>query len=220
MRAPDITIHQLNTNGKQSLFLPRRPRGRPTAATNAQYFEDRAAFAAQLLELRSRLDFTPGVRGWCYLLEPFGLSKGDFDKAEALITECRKLGLLPLDFTAEDPARGFLCEEDVTDCTPERWADVLTYRAAHGHKGWLPFSLWDAQDCYVQMLVEKVDLVQLFLPICRRYHIPIANAKGSGDIHVRAAMMRRFQYWEAHDKRCVLLYCGDFDPAGLRIFPF
>ena len=33
-------------------------------------------------------------------------------------------------------------------------------------------------------------------------------------------MMRRFAYWEARGKRCVLLYCGDLDPGGLHITGF
>jgi hypothetical protein len=30
-------------------------------------------------------------------------------------------------------------------------------------------------------------------------------------------MMRRFKAWEARGKQCVLLYCGVFDPVGLKI---
>lgn len=30
-------------------------------------------------------------------------------------------------------------------------------------------------------------------------------------------MMKRFRYWERQGKQCVLLYCGDLDPGGLRI---
>jgi len=35
-----------------------------------------------------------------------------------------------------------------------------------------------------------------------------------------AGMMRRFSEWEAKGKQCVLLYCGDHDPGGLRISDF
>jgi hypothetical protein len=33
----------------------------------------------------------------------------------------------------------------------------------------------------------------------------------------RASMMERFNEQESNGKRCVLLYCGDFDPGGLNI---
>jgi hypothetical protein len=67
------------------------------------------------------------------------------------------------------------------------------------------------------MLVEKSDLVSVFAPVCRRYFVPLANAGGNADIWQRAEMMRRFAEHEAAGRQCVLLYCGDHDPAGLRI---
>lgn len=67
------------------------------------------------------------------------------------------------------------------------------------------------------MLVEKIDLKTLFEPICREYHIPIANAKGWSSILQRAEYARRFKEAEEKGLQCVLLYCGDHDPDGLRI---
>src|SRR5690606_38765788 len=66
----------------------------------------------------------------------------------------------------------------------------------------------------------KVDLVTLFSPVCKKYKIPIANSKGWSSMLQRAEYARRFQ--EARDKglKCVLLYCGDHDPDGLRIGEF
>ena len=67
------------------------------------------------------------------------------------------------------------------------------------------------------MMVEKIDLKSLFAPLCAEYAIPITNAAGWNDINSRVQIMERFKYWESRGKRCVLLYCGDFDPAGLQI---
>jgi hypothetical protein len=67
------------------------------------------------------------------------------------------------------------------------------------------------------MFVEKVDLRKLFEPICKKYHIPIANSKGWSDLFQRAEMMNRFSAAEERGQECVLLYCGDFDPWGLKI---
>ena len=66
-------------------------------------------------------------------------------------------------------------------------------------------------------MVEKIDLKSLFSQISLEYYIPITNAAGWNDINSRALMMERFQYWENKGKQCVLLYMGDFDPAGLMI---
>jgi len=57
----------------------------------------------KILDERRLLSFSPTLRGWCYLLEGDGVcSKGDFDAVMDRITKARKLGLLPLDITAED----------------------------------------------------------------------------------------------------------------------
>jgi hypothetical protein len=200
------------------LALPRRPNGRPTAETQRRYAAEVDAFCAAVLELRSRLDFAVSSRGWCYILEEHGLAKGDFDSAERLIVACRKSGALPLDICAEDGAREF----DNLD----RWIDAHRPRVEarqivdsikSRHRYYTPFSFWEHQDCYVQMLVEKVDLKSLFGRICARFHIPIANARGWSDLNSRAAMMRRFANWQANGKTCILLYCGDHDPVGLKI---
>ncbi len=203
-----------------ALSLPRRLRGRLSAAAEAQYQERRRAFCAAILEIRARLDFAISARGWCYLLEEYGLNKGDFDAAEALINDCRKTGELPLDIAAEDGARRFSNVETPDTETPEESASgVLAYvQCAHVH--YQPISFWTYQSCYVEMLVEKIDLKSLFEPICAEYRVPIANARGSADINSRAAMMRRFAGHEMEGRQCVLLYAGDFDPAGLRISDF
>lgn len=72
----------------------------------------------------------------------------------------------------------------------------------------------------MEMWVEKIDLRSLFLPVCEQYKVPIANCRGWSDLNMRAAMMRRFAQHEAEGRQCVLLYCGDHDPAGLQISSF
>jgi len=76
---------------------------------------------------------------------------------------------------------------------------------------------WQGEEYYVQMIVEKIDLVTLFKPVCDDYKIPIANAKGWQSIKQRAEYARRFKEAEGLGLKCLLLYCGDHDPDGLRI---
>jgi hypothetical protein len=68
-------------------LLPKRRRGRQSPEDDAAYHQQVAAFCALIRRINSKLDFAVGSRGWCYLLEPHGLFKGDFDTAEKLITE-------------------------------------------------------------------------------------------------------------------------------------
>lgn len=158
--------------------LPRRRRGHQGAGAKAEYAEQLGAFCQAILQIRSTLDFDVSARGWCYLLEEHGLTKGDFDKAQALIADCRKQGLLPLGIVAEDVAREFENVEriDFTSATEE--AEDIIETAHSAFLDYTPLGFWEDQPYYLQMLVEKVDLKNLFGPICRKFHIPIANARG------------------------------------------
>ena len=175
-------------------------------------------FCELILQIRSRLDFAVGSRGYCYLLERHGLGKGDFDEAEKLITVCRKSGDLPLDICAEDASRSAIGVEEIDTLDASAKADALVNDLIeHGHEAYMPISLWDDLDVYVEVVTEKLDLRNLFAPVCHELHVPITNFKGWSDLNARAAMMRRFAYWHARGKRCVLLLCGDHDPGGLLI---
>ncbi len=180
-------------------------------------------------KFNQRLDFRVSARGWCYILEEHGLGKGDFDRAERIINRCRKDGPLPLDICAEDDARLPL-HLDVADASanPSTIEDEVLMeldrienarRDAIESVGWhyKPFGFWHDQDFYIEMVVEKIDLKELFAPICRDFCIPIANNRGWGDINGRSAIKGRFRRMEQAGKQCVLLYCGDHDPAGLHI---
>jgi hypothetical protein len=204
--------------GGDSLELPRRRRGRQTPESEAEYHARRAAFCRLILKIRSTMDFDVGSRGWCYILEQHGLAKGDFDAAQALITDCRRTGDLPLDICAEDDSRETVGLQSLDDSDVESeaqgWVEYLRNRA---HGTYTPFAFWDDRDVYIEIGVEKLDLRNLFRPVCAEFFVGITNFKGWSDLNSRAAMMRRFATQEAAGRRCVLLLCGDHDPGGLAI---
>jgi hypothetical protein len=215
---PDLPDHL--TRPVTALALPRRRRGRITAAAEAEYQRQLAAFCAAIIQIASTLDFDVSARGWCYILEEHGLKKGEFDDAEKLIAECRKSGLLPIDIVAEDSGRSFENVELIDNHSPAKEASDIVGSVKSAHENYFPFSLWNYQSTFVQMLVEKVDLRNLFDPVCAKFNVPIANVRGWGDINTRAALMRRYRQHEMAGRKCVLLYCGDHDPAGLSISAF
>lgn len=200
------------------IVLPVAKRGRRTAAEQANHAAALERFYATILEIRSRLDFQVSARGWCYLMENSGaITKAEFNRVEKLINDARKSGALPLNICAVDNARSFDCIEyldtgDFAEYLKE--IDEIVERHIDYYR---PLSFWDDKSVYLEMLVEKIDLKSLFEPICREINLPIANAKGWPDVHVRAAMMERFKEHEEAGRQCVLLYCGDHDPAGLHI---
>jgi hypothetical protein len=206
------------TAASPSQLLPRRLPGRQSAAAVAAYRQHVGRFCKLVLQIQSTMDFRVGSRGWCYILEQHGLRKGEFDIAERLITECRKSGDLPLDICAEDASRETIGLEQLNgngiDEEVESWIDYLRDQA---HEQYTPISFWDDLKVYVEVATEKLDLRNLFEPVCAEFHVPITNFKGWSDLNSRADVMRRFDMHEAAGRGCVLLMCGDHDPGGLQI---
>src|SRR5262245_27760066 len=160
----------------------------------------------------------PSARGWGYLLEGArATDKGDIDLVEDLVNDSRKSGQLPLDICVTDVSRAFSNIEHIDSTTPEEEAKWTVYYIKRAHKNYNPFSFWQFQKYFVRMLVEKIDLRNLFDPICKNLHAPIAPTKGWSDLNTLAELMERFKYWEARGKICVLLVCYDLDPGGILI---
>ncbi len=197
--------------------LPKRSKGRQSAAELERYDLECREFAQAILQIKARLDFPVSARGWCYILEEYGLLKGDFGLAQSLICDLRKNGLLPLDICSEDQARSWECVGYTHEENPSEYVDNLIRRLEYQANYYTPIDFWEDQPYYIECLVEKIDLLGLFKPVCQQYHIPIANGRGQADLNCRASMMERFAQREAQGKIPVLLYCGDFDPFGLVI---
>ncbi len=179
-----------------------------------------AQFADELIKLDGEIGFKISARGWCYQLEGFRLiNKDQFDKVEGLINSCRASGLIPIDFTAEEEGRRFSGVERPEPQTPEEYLASILEASLSCEEFYTP-DWWTHEEYYIQMLVEKIDLKTLFQPVCQRYHIPIATSKGWSSMLQRAEYAKRFSNAENEGLKCVLLYCGDHDPDGLRISEF
>lgn len=88
-------------------------------------------FAKLLIAMQEdELDMKMSSRGWAYLLENKRLiNKDQFDRVQDAINSLRKDGILPVDFVAEDMARGFSCihrpsRGDVEDMLRSNISDV------------------------------------------------------------------------------------------------
>lgn len=209
-----MSVSQSNINWPDS-----PGRGRPSQ----DYYDKLEQLANDLKRVQRGLDFKMSARGWAYFLENEGLiDKSQIDYAENRINKLRKNDFsagwehapLPSDFTAQDQSRSFDCVEKSEFREPEEYIkDKLYFLLNPG----IDASFWESQDYFIQVLVEKIDLKELFKPICDQYNIPIATAKGWSSINQRAKMLSRYIKWVKEGKQPVLLYCGDFDPAGLQI---
>jgi hypothetical protein len=173
--------------------LPRRCRGRQNRAAEAAYQADLEEFCARIRQIKSRLDFQVGTRGWCYLLEGERvIDKGEFDACERLITCCRKDGNLPIDICAEDNKRAADGVERLDYSNIEAEAEAIFSYVENAHLNYTPFSFWAEIDVYVEIATEKSDLKSLFSRVASPFHVVIQNVGGWADLNVRAGMMRRF----------------------------
>ncbi len=177
------------------------------------------AFADTLKQIQETIDFKAGARGWCYMLEDaIKLNKSDFSKAMDRISLCRKNGLLPWDFTAADSNREMICgDHSIDKRSPDVFFDDLILSMQSKHSEYHPVNLHDFIDVSIAVAVEKIELVELFRPICELYHVPLFNTKGWSDINSRCKLLLYFKEMEQQGKQCRLLYCGDHDPGGLNI---
>lgn len=189
---------------------------------NHKYESRLEDFAAEIRAINahrtSRVKYSS--RGWCYLLEGLGkIHKGEFNACQKAINDCRKLGLLPIDFVAEDQdiTRRFSGIHEASDpaiLLQKVKADIEDMLSN------LPASTtdyWTGEEYYLMMCVEKADILNLFKPICQEYHVPIVNSKGWPPILLRGHIANLSRIAEARGLKPVLLLFYDHDPAGLKI---
>ena len=119
-------------------------------------------FAEEIKEISEIIGFKVSARGWCYLLEGKGfITKAEFDKVENLINRCRKLGILPIDFTAEEEGRKFSGVEVPDDDTPIEDLRYWVEKTLRTEESYIP-NWWAGEEYYIQIVVEKIDLKTLF----------------------------------------------------------
>lgn len=165
-----------------------------------------------------------GPRGWAYYAEGLGLiTKGEFDRFEKLLVDMRKEGELDPDVIEPDASRMAteVADFEAAGYSPEALAQHAVNEIGTRLREWADDyhanGYWDDLDYYVEMIVEKKDLVQIFRSTADHYNVRITNGKGDTDIHTRLAMLKRFREHRAAGRRCILLAIGDHDPKGLHI---
>lgn len=186
--------------------------------------EARMAMGEAIERMSAETGYRFGPRGWAYYAEGLGLiTKGEFDRFEKLLTDMRKDGELDPDVIEPDASRTATDVNDfnAAEAPPEAYARAAVDDIGDQLRSWATAfhesGYWDDLDYYVEMIVEKKDLVQIFRSTADRYNVRITNGKGDTDIHTRLAMLKRFRDHTEAGRRCVLLAIGDHDPKGLHI---
>lgn len=186
--------------------------------------EARRALGEAVEAMSAETGYKFGPRGWAYYAEGLGLiTKGDFDRFTKLLTDMRKDGELDPDVIEPDGSRMAteVRDFDASEASPESYARAAVNDIGEQLRSWAEIyhrtGYWDALPYYVEMIVEKKDLVQIFRSTADRYNVRITNGKGDTDIHTRLAMLKRFKLHTEAGRQCILLAIGDHDPKGLHI---
>jgi hypothetical protein len=213
---------------KDKIVFPRRRKGRMKKVEYIEYEEKVKQFGIDLQALEHEMlgkttineDEKTSSRGWCYLLQNFGtINKDEFEMVDAMITNCRKMGYMPINFVAADVKRKWYNVESLIKdyIEPKEYIiDWLEYiKGISERKDDIAFG--ESQKYYIQMRTEKIDLRNLFNELCKKYHIPVSNAAGWSDLNSWNLMAQRYKQAEEIGLIPVLLYHGDYDPMGLVI---
>lgn len=192
-----------------SIYL--QPFKRGSASTEASVREILAPLCKLLIETRKTINYTPGPRGWAYMLEgPDTWGKGDFDDVEARITRARKDGYLPLDICCVDETR---VASGLVTIDGDNFADTIAIQMRYAAETYTPFAIEDFTGTHIELWVEKLGLQSLYESPAEEYTIPITCGRGRPDLHSRVALLKRC----AMHERSVILMVGDHDVAGLNM---
>lgn len=213
----------------KEFILPTRTRGKQSKEQQKKYKFEKELFVKFLLDYQNVINQKISIRGWCYILEGLNkITKSDFRKTTKFINELRKDGSIPIDFVASDITRKINNYVEIYDPSiesPEKQIENqlnnlnfgFTDPEISGITTHFSVDYWQSQEYYIQLITEKIDLYNLFLPVCEKYKIPTGNAKGWGDLNMRNSLAQNFKKAEKYNLIPVLLHFGDFDPTGLYI---
>lgn len=116
-------VHDAPNQPDRAIRFPENRKGRRSKADQEHHDRFLSELADRIREIDSTLDFKVSSRGWCYILEEYGLLKGAFNKAQRIINDLRKSGCLPLSITVEDESRVATGMPPVDSRTPSEFAE-------------------------------------------------------------------------------------------------
>lgn len=74
---------------------------------------------------------------------------------------------------------------------------------------------WDAQPCYVEVMVEKQALEGVLIPVCSEWDVPFTANKGYSSSSAMHDAGKRIYKRLREEKEITVIYLGDHDPSGI-----
>src|ERR1700722_12356210 len=159
-----------------------------------------------------------GPRAWAYAAEgSIGLDKDQFDDFGEWLATMRMQGKVDADIVSDDDARRTTINDHQDYEDPHNYAESTLRIAKYRLEAYTPISWWDDLPTYIEVGIEKSDIMPLFDDICQKYHVPYTNYRGNGDVNSRRRVLQRMKKHHEAGRECKLLYFGDLDPVGISI---
>jgi len=77
---------------------------------------------------------------------------------------------------------------------------------------------WEEQEYYVEVWIEKRTLINKLTPICRHFGVTLMPCGGWNSITWIEEGANRYREWFRKNKNLVMIYLGDFDPSGRKMY--
>lgn len=154
------------------------------------------------------------LRGLHYQLVSIGMTNSirHYKRVVSAMIDARWNGLVDFD-AFSDLDRAMIGKTDYEFTMLEAEED----KAKEAIKGWMTLyfkNRWENQYYYPEILIEKKALQGVFEPVCRRNDIALGACKGYPSLTFLNQATSRFIEAEAHGKKPIILYFGDYDPSG------
>jgi len=130
-------------------------------------------------------------------------SEPNYNKCARLILGMRRSGLIPYKWIVDGTR--------VSD-KPSSWSGLADYAEAVAES--YRKDLWERQEDYIEVFVEKDAMSGIIQPVTRQYDIQLNPIRGFPS---ETFLWNIAQEWLAIDKPIHVYYLGDHDPAGLKI---
>ena len=130
------------------------------------------------------------------------------------LTNARELGIIEYD-AFEDRSRRLITLDTIpTDSVIDEYI-VKTIQDALRTP---TLNIWDEQEYYLELWIEKDALLKLFQKIAFKYQVPIFPSRGYTSATKIEEARKRFVKEKQKGKKAVIAYAGDFDPSGWNIY--
>ena len=140
------------------------------------------------------------------------VTRGLVDKTEGEYksTICRLLGELRKDGELDYDA---IADETRWMRKPDTYSDLASFMSRS--KRLYRRALWDDQDAYVEIWLEKEALAGVLVDVTARWDVPLMVTRGYPSLSYLWSAANSLDFHA--DKECFLYYFGDHDPSGVDI---